>query len=123
MSKVQIARNGARRGMIVKSENTPVGGFSSPKRTTMLEQISEDMPSKVRLFEKCFLAQASPRVAIKAMCVWCTWGCHDAIRHCTADDCPVWEYRSYTRQGQESVQPGNSRAGTANQETEVNIGD
>jgi len=81
----------------MKSENTPVGEFSSPKRMRILEQVSEDMPSKVRLFEKCFLAEASPRMAIKAMCVWCTWGSHEDIRECPSDDCPLWEYRSYIK--------------------------
>ncbi len=70
--------------------------FTSPQRTILLQQAFEDMPSKIGLFKRCFLAVASPRAAIKAQCLVCVWGDHAAIRNCSADACPLWEYRPFT---------------------------
>ncbi len=71
--------------------------YTSPQRAFLLRQVSEDMSSKIELFKRCFRAEASPRSAIKAQCLICLWGNHEAIRNCTADACPLWEYRPYVK--------------------------
>lgn len=69
--------------------------FNDPERVRMLQQASEDFPSKIGLFKRCFRGEASPRAAIKAQCVVCLWGDHDGIRECKAPACPLWMYRPF----------------------------
>lgn len=80
----------------MKSCDARENEFSSQERTRLLQQAFEDMPSKIGLFQRCFRGEASPRAAIKGQCLVCVWGDHAAIRNCTADACPLWEYRPFT---------------------------
>jgi hypothetical protein len=67
------------------------------KRANRLKAISEDAPSKAKLFEKVFLGKASPRQAIKAMCCECLTFDVEAIRTCTAPACPLYAYRPFRK--------------------------
>lgn len=83
-------------GLNMKSYGERESEFSTRQRALLLQQAFEDMPSKIALFKKCFLAEASPRSAIKGHCLICNWGNHAAIRNCSADACPLWQYRPFT---------------------------
>ena len=69
------------------------------KRAKRLKVIAEDAPSKVKLFEKAYSGEASPRSAIKAHCCECLGFDTEAIRTCTAPDCPLFEYRPFQKKG------------------------
>lgn len=63
------------------------------KREFMLQQVSEDFPSKLNHFKKSY--NGSLRSAITAKCIECMWGDVRAIRECTTYACPLWEQRPY----------------------------
>ncbi len=82
------------------TQSAPLGEFSDPKRARMLQQVSEDAPSKLGAFRRVYSSTASPREAIKAMCLQCCWMDLEGIRGCTATACPLWEFRPYQKGGQ-----------------------
>jgi hypothetical protein len=67
------------------------------KRANRLAAIVADVPSKVRLFERVFRGEASPRAAIKAQCLECLAFNSDEIRNCTAPACPLYAYRPFQK--------------------------
>lgn len=71
--------------------------FRDRKRAEMLSQVSEDVPSKRRLFERVYSGAASPRECIKAHCLECCWMDETAIRECTAPACPLWNLRPFVK--------------------------
>jgi len=73
-----------------REEDAPV--FDA-KQQKMLQQASEDFPSKSNHFRKAY--SGSLRSAITAKCVECVWGETKAIRECAATACPLWKVRSY----------------------------
>ncbi len=55
-----------------------------------------DAPSLFRgVIRKAMCGDASPRSAIKAMCLSCTGYERADIRGCTSGHCPLWRYRPY----------------------------
>lgn len=44
---------------------------------------------------KAYKGKASPRGAIKAMCLYCQGYVRAEIAACTSPACPLWEYRPY----------------------------
>lgn len=75
-------------------KSTPEGNVFDLKQTKMLKQISEDSPSKMRVFEKAYSTK-SLRAAITAMCLQCVWMDTRAIRECTDTSCPLWNVRPF----------------------------
>jgi hypothetical protein len=67
------------------------------KSDRVLEYIRKDGPASEGVFKKAFSGKASPRAAIKAKCLECTWLDRKAITECTADECPLWHYRPFVR--------------------------
>lgn len=66
----------------------------------------EEAPESARnTLREAFLGSASPRKAIKAMCLSCVGFDRNAIRTCTGYSCPLWAYRPY----QDSPQPQRHR--------------
>lgn len=57
--------------------------------------ISEAPESAQKTLTEAFSGAASPRKAIKAMCLTCVGYDRDAIRNCTGYSCPLWEYRPF----------------------------
>ena len=78
------------------NEETPSRQLTS-KQCEALNQVSEIMLSKLKIFSRVFLGVASPRVAIRAMCLQCCQGEHAAIRDCSGEACALWRYRPYVR--------------------------
>ena len=72
---------------------------SAQKRARRLKDVSEQAPSKVKLFERVFEGTASPRQAIKAFCLECIGFNHEAIRECTAPACPLFNNRPFQKRG------------------------
>ena len=60
-----------------------------------LKSIKEEYPTKYNLFKRANEGTASPREAIKVMCLECMWMDTKAIKECTATDCPLWKYRPF----------------------------
>jgi hypothetical protein len=57
--------------------------------------ISEAPESAKNALREAFSGSASPRKAIKAMCLSCVGFERDAIRDCTGYSCPLWKYRPF----------------------------
>lgn len=49
--------------------------------------------------ERAFSGEASPRGAIKAMCLTCVGYDRSAITNCTGFACPLWAYRPFQPEG------------------------
>ena len=69
--------------------------FGDLKRDRMVWQVAKDAPSKVNAFRKVYSGNASPRQAIKALCIECCWMDERAIRECTSTACHLWAFRPY----------------------------
>ena len=48
-----------------------------------------------KLLLRAFSCEASPRQAIKAMCLECTHYDREVIATCSVSRCPLWEYRPF----------------------------
>lgn len=83
--------------MKMPAQSAPLGEFSDPRRVQMLKQVSEDAPSKLGIFMRVYCSTATPRQAIKAMCLQCCWMDVVGIRDCTATACPLWGFRPYQK--------------------------
>lgn len=75
------------------------GDNPAAKRALMLQQVSEDAPSKLGVFKSVYASTASPRQAIKAKCLECCWMDVAGIRECTGTACPLWGFRPYQKKG------------------------
>ena len=69
------------------------------KQLGLLQDVSEEAPSKTALFRRVFEGTASPRQAIKAHCLECVWFDTKAITECTSTACPVWGFRPFQKKG------------------------
>jgi hypothetical protein len=67
------------------------------KRAIRLAAIAADAPSRLKLFERVYRREASPRQAIKAMCFECLNYSVEDIRTCTAPACPLHLYRPFQK--------------------------
>ena len=63
---------------------------------TIEKRLSEAPQSSRNTLREAFLGAASPRKAIKAMCLSCTGFDRVEIRDCTGFSCPLWAYRPFT---------------------------
>lgn len=61
----------------------------------VLEIVSLAPESVQKSLREAFSGSASPRQAIKAMCLTCTGYERDTIRNCTGYACPLWSYRPF----------------------------
>ena len=57
-----------------------------------LEQAPESAKNTLR---EAFSGSASPRKAIKAMCLACVGFEREQIKNCTGFSCPLWKYRPF----------------------------
>jgi hypothetical protein len=64
--------------------------------------VSEAPESAKNTLREAFSGSASPRKAIKAMCLTCVGFQRDAIRDCTGYSCPLWAYRPFQADSKES---------------------
>lgn len=71
--------------------------FDDPRRDLMMQQVWEDCRGKVGFFRRAYAGTAAPSQAIKAFCLDCQWLDEEAIRNCTATNCPLWCYRPFKR--------------------------
>ena len=69
------------------------------KRAVMLQQVSEDAPSKVGVFRSAYGGK-SLRAAVNAQCLMCCWMDVSAIRDCTAPSCPLFAVRPFQRKSE-----------------------
>ena len=66
--------------------------ISNPK----IKRRSLNYPLKYRnIYERAVSGRASPRNAIKAMCIECFGGTASDIHNCTDTGCPLYPYRPY----------------------------
>ena len=66
------------------------------KREDQVEKILSQAPQKaINSLARAFAGSASPRAAIKAMCLTCVGYERMAITNCTGWSCPLWKYRPY----------------------------
>lgn len=63
------------------------------------KQLATCSPMFRPILVKAYAGTASPRSAIKAMCLECVGYDRDAIRGCTGYSCPLWTYRPYQIEG------------------------
>ncbi len=75
----------------------PVGPSGDPAQTRRLRQVAEHHPSRLKLFQRVYAQQASPRERIKAFCLECNGFEENAIRGCGASACPLYDIRPYQR--------------------------
>jgi hypothetical protein len=57
--------------------------------------ISEAPESAKGSLTRAFSGEASPRTAIKAMCLTCVGYDRNSIKNCTGYACPLWQYRPF----------------------------
>ena len=56
----------------------------------------QEAPESVKnTLREAFSGSASPRGAIKAMCLTCVGYDRKAVRDCTGYSCPLWAYRPF----------------------------
>ena len=80
---------------ISRSQTAPVGGFSDPRQAKRFAGVLQDAPSKAAIFRRVYSGTASPREAIKAMCLDCVGLSEVEVRECPATACPLWRFRPY----------------------------
>ena len=67
-------------------------------RAERIKIVLEDTPISSRnTLREAFSGSASPRKAIKAMCLSCTGFEREAVRDCTGYSCPLWAYRPFQK--------------------------
>lgn len=59
-------------------------------------RIEEAPPSAQKTLAEAFSGSASPRRAIRAMCLSCVGFDREAIKNCSGHSCPLWQYRPFT---------------------------
>ena len=63
-------------------------------------RIAEAPQSCQKSLRKAFFGSASPRQAIKAMCLACVGYERESIKNCTGWSCPLWRYRPFQDRSQ-----------------------
>jgi hypothetical protein len=61
----------------------------------VIRVISEAPESVKKALTQAFSGSASPRAAIKAMCLCCVGYDRASITNCTGYSCPLWHYRPF----------------------------
>ena len=61
----------------------------------VIRVVSEAPDSVKKTLTQAFSGAASPRAAIRAMCLTCVGYDREAIRDCTGYSCPLWHYRPF----------------------------
>jgi len=74
---------------------------SSTRQAVVALTISEAPESCQNVLRQAFSGAASPRKAIKAMCLACTGFDRQEVANCTGYSCPLWTYRPFQK-GDES---------------------
>lgn len=69
------------------------------RQDQVAKQLATCSPMFRPIMVKAYDGSASPRKAIKAMCLECLSYDRAAIRGCTGYSCPLWEYRPYQIEG------------------------
>ena len=95
MQTDRMAAARAAKGKGIKSNTATYDRQMTFKQAQMLKAISEDSPSKLRLFERVYAGKCSMREAIKAHCLECMGFDIAAIRDCTSDQCGLFNRRPY----------------------------
>jgi hypothetical protein len=80
-------------------ENASLEQICDARRADRLEDISRLAPSKLKLFQRVYSGQASPRQVIKAGCLDCMGYETAEITRCSSPTCPYYEYRPYQTRG------------------------
>lgn len=65
------------------------------RENTVLLRIAEAPESVKKTLTRAFSGAASPRTAIKAMCLACTGFERAEITNCSGYSCPLWKYRPF----------------------------
>ena len=69
---------------------------SKLKHAERVEYMVSHAPESSRgTLRRAFSGSASPRGAIKAMCLACVGYDRNSIKNCTGWSCPLWQYRPY----------------------------
>jgi len=80
-----------KKGALVAAHNE-IAEIREKRVKRAIEQAPE---SAKKTLTQAFSGSASPRAAIKAMCLSCVGFQRDEIRDCTAFACPLWKYRPF----------------------------
>ena len=68
----------------------------SEQRESRVARVIAEAPESVKnTLREAFSGAASPRKAIKAMCLACVGYERDSVRNCTGYSCPLWKYRPF----------------------------
>ena len=65
------------------------------RATRTAKVVSEALELACKALAQAFSGSASPRAAIKAMCLTCTDYDRASIKECTGFSCPLWAYRPF----------------------------
>ena len=76
---------------------------------TQLRRLDDSPVMYAGIVKRAYRGSASPRVAIKAFCLQCVGYLREDVRNCTADGCPLHEYRPY----QDGAEDGDEGEGDA----------
>lgn len=76
--------------------------MSAAREERVAKMIAEAPPSSRKTLREAFFGSASPRAAIKAMCLSCVGYDRSSITNCTGWSCPLWKYRPYQEAGPEN---------------------
>jgi hypothetical protein len=82
----------------------PEGGICTEtaqdrRAATVAKRLATCSPMFRPVLEKAYSGDASPKKAIKAMCLECVGYDRESIRSCTGYSCPLWLYRPYQTEG------------------------
>ena len=65
-------------------------------RDKQVEKMVSQAPESAKgALREAFSGSASPRKAIKAMCLACVGFDRSAVKNCTGYSCPLWRYRPF----------------------------
>jgi hypothetical protein len=79
---------------------TPQGTAGRMNRQQRADRVVQSAPQSVqKTLREAFSGAASPRKAIKAMCLTCLGFDRQEIKNCSAHACPLWTYRPFQDEG------------------------
>lgn len=70
-------------------------GNAQGREAKVSKMISEAPESVRATLSQAFSGSASPRKAIKAMCLSCVGYDRNSVKNCTGWSCPLWKYRPF----------------------------
>jgi hypothetical protein len=71
---------------------TAQAGFREKRVEAVLREAPESVKNTLR---EAFSGSASPRRAIRAMCLTCVGYDRASVRDCSGYTCPLWKYRPF----------------------------